>query len=237
MTELKNLKLFSTHPHPCGYLEEEEATTVFVDPRLNLNADIYNSLSRIGFRRSGKHIYRPNCSQCQACVPLRINVANFTPSRGQKRCAKRNADLDIEIVKSINSDEHYALYENYIAHRHSDGDMYPPSRAQYSEFLCSTWGITRYVEFRNPEGNLIAIAVCDMLQDGISAIYTFFDPCQHQRSLGAFAILFQISWAKQLNLSFVYLGYWIKRCEKMRYKTDYKPYELLIDNQWIESEN
>lgn len=236
LAELKDLKLYSTHPHPCGYLDGEEATTLFIDPQLRLDGEVYSSLSMIGFRRSGTHVYRPHCAYCQACIPMRVNTSEFRARRNQKRCAKRNEDLSVRVLESINTDAHYSLYEKYITLRHADGDMYPPSRKQYDEFLCPAWGTTRYLEFRDPDDTLVAVAVCDVLQDGVSAIYTFYDPDYDHRSLGVFAVLFQISWAKQLKLPYVYLGYWIKRSDKMRYKADYKPHELFINNQWVSND-
>lgn len=232
MSDLSTLKLYATAPHPCSYLDGEEATTVFIDPAAQIDQALYTELSQLGFRRSGSHLYRPHCANCQACISCRIPVRSFRPSRSQKRCEKRNLDLDIRWVSSIRSDEHYLLYENYINTRHSDGDMYPPSREQFETFLSSEWGATDYIEYRL-QGRLIGVAVCDRLQDGLSAVYTFFDHTFHKRSLGAYAILLQIDKARQLGLSYVYLGYWIKECQKMSYKTQYRPLELLVNKRWV----
>lgn len=232
MSDLSNLKLFATAPHPCSYLEGEEATTVFIDPKAAIDTPLYTELSQMGFRRSGEHLYRPHCANCQACVSCRIPVALFRPSRSQRRCLSRNQDLDIGLVDSIATDEHYQLYEDYIQRRHRDGDMYPPSRAQYESFLSRAWGLTRYLEYRHQD-RLVGLAVCDLLEDGLSAIYTFFDPSEHSRSLGAFAILSQIEKARQLNLPYVYMGYWIRQCQKMSYKTHYRPLELLVNKRWL----
>lgn len=155
----------------------------------------------------------------------------FKPSRSQKRCLKRNRDVKVLLVHAIDSDEHYQLYERYICERHADGDMYPPSRKQFAEFLSSEWGITHFLEFRLDTA-LIGVAVYDRLDNGISAIYTFFDPDESARGLGTFAVLQQIILAKEAQLPFVYLGYWIKECAKMKYKKDYKPLELYVNQQW-----
>jgi len=138
----------------------------------------------------------------------------------------------MNIVSSIKTDEHYALYERYICLRHSDGDMFPPSREQYDDFLSSEWGVTRYLEFRL-SGRLIAVAVSDRLDQGLSAIYTFFDPDEEARSLGVLAVMRQIDLARSLGLPYVYLGYWIKECEKMRYKNQYRPLQAYINNTWL----
>lgn len=232
MTDLSHLRLFATQPHPCSYLENQQATTVFVDPEANIDRFIYTELSHMGFRRSGAHLYRPHCGQCQACISCRIPVMSFTPSRSQRRCWQRNQDIEVREVDSIQTAEHYALYANYIRQRHRDGDMYPPTEAQYKAFLTSEWGVGYYLEFRL-EGRLIGVAVCDRLGDGLSAVYTFFDPACEKRSLGVFSILTQIRQAARQTLPFVYLGYWIKDCQKMEYKLQYRPIELLINRRWV----
>src|SRR5690606_22555658 len=178
------------------------------------------------------HLYRPQCALCQACISCRIPVDHFYPNRSQRRCWQRNQDLTISVVSNINTDEHYDLYADYIIRRHSDGDMFPPSQTQYEAFLTSEWGVTQYLEFRLKE-KLIGVAVCDRLDDGLSAVYTFYDPDQIRRSLGVFAILAQIDKARALGLPHLYLGYWIKQCEKMRYKIQYRPLELLINRRWM----
>lgn len=232
MTDLSTIKFFATKPHACSYLPDEQATTVFVDPHLKMDGDTYSQLSEFGFRRSGEHVYRPRCELCQACVPIRLPVEGFTPSRSQKRCLKRNGDLTMNLVDSIDTDEHYGLYERYINQRHQDGDMYPARRDQYRDFLTSEWGITRYLEFRQKD-KLVAVSVTDLLSNGVSAIYAFFDPEQPKRSFGVFNIVFLTQWAKSQGLPYVYLGYWIRNCQKMAYKVDYKPFQVLVNNHWI----
>ncbi|MDO3382062.1 arginyltransferase [Gilvimarinus algae] len=232
MSDLSSLKLFATAPHPCSYLAGEEATTVFIDPAARIDQALYSELSQLGFRRSGGHLYRPHCASCQACISCRIPVQLFRPSRSQKRCIKRNSDLDIALVDNIFTDEHYQLYADYIHARHSDGDMYPPTREQFETFLSPEWGATRYIEYRL-KGQLVGVAVCDQLNDGLSAVYTFFDDSQSKRSLGAYAILAQIEKAHALGLKYVYLGYWIRHCRKMAYKTQYRPLEMLVNKRWV----
>ncbi len=232
MSDLSTLKLFATQPHPCSYLDGQEATTVFVDPDAKIDPSLYTQLSQLGFRRSGAHLYRPQCLRCQACVSCRIPVKLFRPSRTQRRCLQRNHDLSLHITYNINTVEHYNLYARYIEGRHQDGDMYPPSEEQYKAFLTSEWGITQYIELRL-EGRLIGLSVCDQLGDGLSAVYTFYDPVEEHRGLGKFAILAQIEKARTMGLDYLYLGYWIKNCEKMNYKTQYRPLELLVNRRWM----
>ncbi len=236
MTTLANLKLFTTHPHKCSYLDKKIATTVFVDPNATINQDVYSRLSEIGFRRSGQHLYRPQCHSCQECVPVRIPAADFKPSRQQKRCLKTNSDIEFSIIDSIDTEEHYSLYERYISIRHQDGDMYPPSRAQYDSFLTSEWNLTKFIEFKL-DSVLIGVAVIDQLDHGISAVYTFFEPELHKRSLGTYAILIEIQLALESGLPYVYLGYWIRQCVKMNYKTKFKPLEVYTDSEWQEFDN
>lgn len=232
MTDLSTLKLFATQPHPCSYIDGEQATTVFVDPEATIDVNLYSQLSLLGFRRSGGHLYRPQCSNCQACMSCRIPVSLFRANRSQRRCWQKNQDISIATANNIDTLEHYNLYSRYIESRHQDGDMYPPSEEQYKAFLTSEWGSTRYLDFRL-DGILIGVSVCDYLEDGVSAVYTFYDATLNERSLGKFAILAQIEKARQLGLSYVYLGYWIKQCEKMNYKTDYRPLELLVNRRWL----
>jgi arginyl-tRNA--protein-N-Asp/Glu arginylyltransferase len=230
--DISSIKLYATHEHPCSYLKDRSATTIFVDPALTMNGRIYSELSDFGFRRSGAHVYRPNCRNCQACIPVRIPVALFQPSRAQRRCIKRNQDVVATLTDSINTDEHYALYASYINSRHSDGDMYPPTRDQYEDFLSSEWGVTRYIELR-AEGRLLGVAVSDQLDQGLSAIYTFFHSNEPSRSLGVLAVLRQVELAQALKLPYVYLGYWIRECDKMRYKNQYRPLDMFINNNWV----
>lgn len=232
VTLLANVRVFATYPHNCSYLAGEQATTLFVDPSTPIDARIYSQLSYIGFRRSGPHLYRPHCAACNACVPARVPVEAFTPNRSQRRILARNADLEARVVESINSDAHFALYSRYIEQRHRDGDMYPPDREQYDSFLTREWGSTSFVEFR-AAGRLLAVAVMDRLENGLSAIYTYYEPAEEKRSLGSFVILWQIERARALALPAVYLGYWIRNCRKMNYKTRFRPIELLANGHWV----
>lgn len=227
----QRLTLLVTRPHPCSYLPEQQASTAFVDPDYQVTPYLFSRLAELGFRRSGTHIYRPQCHDCRACIPARVVVNSFVPKRSHLRCMKRNADLSIRVLDCIDNDACYELFERYINMRHDDGDMYPASREQFREFLCVPWPGTFYLAYYCQE-RLLAVSVCDRFDEGYSAVYTFFDPDEHQRSLGVFAVLNQINRAKADGLKYVYLGYWIKDCAKMKYKTGYRPVELLLNGNW-----
>lgn len=224
--------VYSTYPHKCGYLSNQLATTAFVDPTLPKNNLLYDKLCQEGFRRSGEHIYRPNCHDCQACISVRLPVQQFTPRRSQRRVWQKNQDLTVFATTPIFEPEHFNLYCRYLATRHKNGGMDNPTPNGYMQFLTSTWSHTIFHEFRLEE-QLLAIAVVDYLENGLSAVYTFFDPEYSVRSLGVYAILWQIETAKRLNLNWVYLGYWIKSCQKMDYKMEYQPLEYFSNGTWL----
>ncbi|WP_300729794.1 arginyltransferase [Pseudomonas sp.] len=231
MTELARLKFYATQPHTCSYLPDEQATTLFLDPSQPMDVQVYADLSEMGFRRSGDHLYRPHCLKCDACTAARIPTALFVPNRQQKRIFKRNSDLTVQAVKPSFSEEHFDLYQRYIEQRHADGDMFPPSRDQFSTFLVRDLPFSTFYEFRLDK-RLMAVAVTDVLPNGLSAVYTFYEPAEERRSLGRYGILWQIAEARRLGLDALYLGYWIKNCKKMNYKTEYRPIELLISQRW-----
>jgi arginine-tRNA-protein transferase len=228
---LDALRFFQTPEHECNYLSDREASTVFVDPSAELSSVIYSQLALIGFRRSGRYLYRPRCKSCHACIPIRLSAHDFKPNRSQRRIVNRNQDLTITICDKEFQQEHYELYERYLRSRHTDGGMDDTTPEKYRGFLTCEWMNTQFVEFRL-EGKLIGVAVTDFLPDGLSALYTFFDPDLTKRSLGTFAILWQIDAAKQFDKQWIYLGYWIEESLKMAYKTRFKPYELFINGYW-----
>ena len=230
-SSLRDLKVYTTYPHSCSYLADQEATTLFIDPRQEVDQTLYSNLSLLGFRRSGSHIYRPHCSYCKACIPARIPVNDFKRSRSQRRNWQRNSDLRVERSTDIQDDDCYDLYRRYIEQRHADGDMYPPDREQYESFLNNAWDCTRYFRFYHDE-QLLAVAVVDEMVDGLSAIYTFFEPDGVQRGLGTYAILWQVEKAREMGLEHLYLGYWIENCQKMAYKSEYQPLELFSNSRW-----
>jgi leucyl-tRNA---protein transferase len=234
--DLRYLRLYFTRPHRCSYLPEREAVTSFVDPTLNVSQKLYSHLSRLGFRRSGKFYYAPSCGNCQACVACRIVVDDFRMSRSFRRCLKKSEDLSRTLVSQVSFEEHYPLFNRYIQARHFDGDMYPASREQYEDFLGDGEDITHYLEFRR-NGKLVGCSVADVLDDGLSAIYTYFDPEEKSRSPGTLAILTMVELAREMGLAYVYLGYWIDGCRKMSYKDKFQPLEFYSGHRWLSGEN
>ena len=232
MASLSELRFFTTPAHDCSYLDDRQAITLFVDPLARIDTNMYSALSAVGFRRSGNHIYRPYCQTCSACIPVRIPVADFQLKRRHNRVINKNSDVVVkQIVPTVN-DEYFDLYQKYIVARHADGDMYPAEIEQFESFLVNGREEAIFFEFRiNKE--LLAVAVADRLNHGLSAIYTFFDPEKENRSPGVLAVLHLIEETHRLSLNYLYLGYWIKQCQKMNYKMDYKPIELYINNHWI----
>lgn len=222
---------YTTPPYSCSYLPGRVATTLFADPHVRKDGTLYSVLSAHGFRRSGEHLYRPRCQSCQACVPVRVPVAEFTPRRVQSRTLALNADLALRILPAQYSDEHFELYCRYLRHRHPGGGMDNPSQESYVDFLLSTWAETLLIEFRH-EGRLLAVAVADRMDDALSAVYTFYAPEEARRSLGRNAVLTEIAEARRLGLRWLYLGYWIEDCRKMRYKVEYQPIEYYWDGAW-----
>lgn len=230
--ELGRRQFFITPSHACSYLPGQRANTLFLDPRDTVTPALYQRLTEEGFRRSGSHLYRPHCKSCHACIPTRVPVRQFAPKRRQRRALQRNADLEVRLAPAEFSEEAFALYARYVTKRHGDGDMFPPTRDQFRSFLLSPWSETRFLSLYL-EGDLVCVAVTDQQPGGLSAIYTFFEPTLEHRSLGVVAILQQIALARDLGLDFLYLGYWIRDCEKMRYKTDYRPLQVFVNGGWL----
>ncbi|NQD37828.1 arginyltransferase [Permianibacter sp. IMCC34836] len=225
------IPLFLTPELPCNYLPDRLARTAFVGSEVPMSAELYAALMRQGFRRSGSHVYRPHCAGCQACIPVRIPVADFRPSRSQRRNLAQNADLAVGWERPALAEDHYQLYERYISQRHADGEMYPPSRDQAEQFLLADWSATRLLTLRHDQ-QLLAVLVADVADDGLSAVYSFFAPEQTRRGLGVRAVLALIERARSAGLPYVYLGYYIADCRKMNYKADYQPQQHFRDGEW-----
>jgi arginine-tRNA-protein transferase len=225
------LKFYQDTPHDCSYLEQQQSQNIYPDPNVVMTNALYSQLIQHGFRRSGNHAYRPHCPDCQACVPVRINLKQFKMSRSQRRCFQRNQHLVMSLHPAEFNPEHYELYCRYLAARHINGGMDNPTEQSYRNFLIGEWSDTIFIEFRE-HSQLVAVAVTDSIDDGLSAFYTFFDPELTRKSLGTYAILQQIAEARTQNLSFLYLGYWIENCNKMNYKNSFSALEGYIDQQW-----
>ena len=229
---LNDLQYYITPPHDCSYLENKSARMVFLDPAHRIDVVTLSELSRIGFRRSGDFVYRPECHLCRQCLSCRVPIQDFIMTSAQKKAWKRNQDLQMKIIPSSAANAtHYALYERYINERHADGDMFPASPDQFEKFLVHSCTESIFLELWL-EDRLISVSTCDLMDDGLSAVYTFFDPDESRRSLGVFAILKQIEYAQLQGLEYVYLGYWVPHSNKMNYKSQYIPLEILLDGQW-----
>lgn len=226
-----NIRVYQTADHACGYWPERTARDLVLDPSDPALPSLYGPVLAMGFRRSGRHVYRPNCIDCQACTPVRIPVARFKPSRAQRRCLARNADLSISSRPASRTDESFDLYRRYVSNRHAGGGMDDPSHADFDAFLACAWSQTQFLEFRL-HGELLAIAVTDVLTNSLSAVYTFYTPTDAARGLGTFAILSQVEQARRLGLDFLYLGFWLDRHPKMDYKKNFRPLQFLAGREW-----
>ena len=229
-------EVFLSMPHACSYLPGCTATSLFLDPRQPLDSRQYAAFMRLGFRRSGDLIYRPHCRECNACVPVRVPVNRFQPDRGQRRIWKRNQDLSVVARPPVFQQEHFELYQRYQSSRHPGGGMDDPDPQKYLNFLGSRHIHTVFYEMRLGQ-KLLAVAVTDILPDGLSAVYTFFNPDEKRRALGVYAVLWQIEHARERALSWLYLGYWIKECQKMAYKGRYRPLEVFLQGHWVHLDN
>ncbi len=230
-TQQAGIRVFQTAEHACGYWPERIARDLVLDPADPALPALYDSALAMGFRRSGAHIYRPHCASCRACTPVRIRVADFQPNRAQRRCMQRNRDLRVSTRPALRDDETFALYHRYLASRHPAGGMDNPEPEDFDAFLRCDWSPTCFIELRLGE-ELVGVAVSDLLADSISAVYTYYAPEQQARSLGTYAILAQVEYARQLGLSYVYLGFWLCDHPKMDYKRNFRPLEVLESGHW-----
>jgi arginine-tRNA-protein transferase len=235
---LQKLQFYVTTSYNCGYLPNKLAQSLIASPQHLVDAETYSSLIQQGFRRSGNFAYRPHCENCRECIPVRIILQDFIPNRSQKRAYKQHQNLVTTILPVAFYAEHYALYAAYQKARHTNDELNQDDNAdendveQYRHFLCETNVESVMVEFRENE-QLKMVSVIDLVHDGISAVYTFYETSDAKASLGTFNVLWQIEWAKSLNFPYLYLGYWIKDSKKMAYKQNFMPLEKLIGNEWL----
>ena len=225
------LQFYSTSPYTCSYLPDETARSQVATPTHLITTEVYNELVRAGFRRSGVFSYRPHCDNCRKCVPVRLPVERFSPSRSQQRAWQAHQGLQVRELPLAFHDRHYQLYLRYQSARHAGGGMDQDSHEQYAHFLLQSRVDTRLVEFSDEQG-LCMVSIIDVLGDGLSSVYTFFDPDTVGASYGTFNVLWQLAQCRALGLPYLYLGYWIGESPKMAYKAKFRPIEGLIDGEW-----
>lgn len=228
---LQKLQFYATTPYACGYLEGKLAQSLIAAPHHLIDANTYSGLIQLGFRRSGKFAYRPHCEHCNACVPVRLPVAEFQPTRSQRRAFKQHHSLRTSILPLRFNEEHFALYAAYQTARHNGGGEPQETAEQYRNFLVQSNVESMMIEFRLDDA-LKIVSVVDIVRDGISAVYTFYETADEAASYGTFNILWLVEWCRDLNLPYLYLGYWIAESRKMAYKQNFNPQEGLIEGEW-----
>jgi arginine-tRNA-protein transferase len=228
---LSALHLYLTAPYPCSYLDGFEARSQVATPSFLISTPVYSELVRHGFRRSGSFTYRPRCDSCHQCVPVRVVVDDFQTTRSQRRSYKQHNNLDVTLHALNDKAEYFELYRRYQEARHPDGGMDDDSPEQYRNFLLQSHVDTLLVEFRE-NGVLRMVSVVDVLADGLSAVYTFYDPDIAHASFGTFNVFWQIDLCRKLELPYLYLGYWIADSRKMAYKANFQPLQGLQDGTW-----
>jgi len=228
---IQRLQFYLTAPYPCSYLPDRLARSQVATPAGLVDTPVFSEMARMGFRRSGHYVYRPQCDGCQACIPVRVAIAGFRPRRSQRRNLARNQDVVCTLRPLEYNEEHYILYRRYQAARHAGGGMDTDDREQYRAFLLASQVDSALIEFRL-QGRVVMVSLIDRLLDGLSAVYTFYDPDLAKRGLGVFNVLTQIRLADGMHLPYLYLGYWIKQSPKMAYKSDYRPLEAFRNGAW-----
>ncbi|MDH5602120.1 MAG: arginyltransferase, partial [Gammaproteobacteria bacterium] len=228
---IDEINFYLTPEHECSYLNDRQAITLFVDPNYAVSMKQYSTLAKLGFRRSGSNIYRPHCHDCGLCIPVRVPVEEFKPNRSQRRNLSQNKDISFEEKDAIYNAEHYDLYRRYMTGRHAGGGMDKDEPESYESLIHAAWSESKLLEFRL-ENKLVMVAVIDIFDDGVSAVYTFFEPGLSSRGLGVFGVLSEIDYIKSRNLDWLYLGYWNPKTKKMSYKANYQPIEFFDGQEW-----
>ena len=230
----EKIQFYKTTEYNCSYIDKMDAQSLVVTPYKSIDQNIFQDLIEKGFRRSGQYIYKPSCKSCTACIPIRLSVQKFLSSRSQKRIFKKHKHFDVREVSLAFKQEHFDLYSKYQNKRHSSINNDQNKIDDYNDFLIKSNVNSKLVEFW--DGDILKIvSIIDMMSDGISAVYTFFDPDDEKVSYGTYSIIWLIKWCKTQQLKYMYLGYWIGECNKMKYKTNFKPYELYIKGYWQEN--
>jgi leucyl-tRNA---protein transferase len=235
---IHKLQFYVTTPYKCGYLPNKLAQSLIAAPHHLVDNQVYSGLISQGFRRSGKFAYRPHCEACNACIPVRLILEKFAPSRSQKRAFKQHSDLNVRVLPLQFKQNHFELYSNYQLMRHTDENNISPvepkdEAEQYRQFLCMSNVESLMIEFGDAIGNIKIISVVDVVRDGVSAVYTFYDATEPKASYGTYSIMWLAEWTKSLKLPYLYLGYWIQDSPKMAYKQQFKQQEKLIDGEWV----
>ncbi|MDR3463423.1 MAG: arginyltransferase [Beijerinckiaceae bacterium] len=230
-------QFYLTAPSPCPYLPRREERKVFTHLIGKRAIALNDSLTQSGFRRSQTIAYRPACESCRACVSVRVKVHHFGVSRGMRRILERNADLNATVAVAQPTTEQYSLFRGYLDARHGDGGMADMTVLDYSMMIEDSHVESRVIEYRltGPSGSpgaLVAVCLTDILADGLSMVYSFYEPEEKTRSLGTFMILDHIERARRLDLPHLYLGYWVEGSKKMAYKARFMPQERLGLSGW-----
>lgn len=221
--------------HPCSYLDGREA----IDEgylTLQLSPARYQRLMDLGFRRSGHIVYRPVCQGCQACQPLRVLVEEFKPSKSQRRVLKRNADVVLELGEPSLTPEKLSLYQRYLEFQHP-GTRQDAGLETLRDWLYSSCTATLEACYRDRSGRLVGATILDLCPRALSSVYHFFEPQEAKRSLGVYSVLAEIEFCRAKGLPWYYLGFWVRGCPKMEYKSDYAPFELMVGGRWVRGED
>ena len=227
---LQKIQFYVTAPYSCGYLSNQLAQSLIATPQHLVDGHQYSGLIQQGFRRSGKFVYRPHCENCNACIPVRLPVADFQASRSQKRAYKQHQSLDASVSTLSFDETHFKLYKAYQIARH-EGNAQEETAEQYRNFLVQSNVDSLFISF-TLDGLLKIVSVVDIVEDGVSAVYTFYDSADSKASYGTYSIMWLIDWCKHPKLPYLYLGYWIQDCKKMAYKRNYQPMQILMNNEW-----
>lgn len=226
-------QFYVTAPQPCPYLPGRMERKLFTALQGEGAQRLNDGLSKQGFRRSQNVLYRPSCADCAACLSARIDVADFSPSRTQRRVARRNAGLERQVASPWATEEQYALFRRYLESRHASGGMADMDTFEFAAMIEETPIRTRVVEYLDPEtGALVATSLTDILDDGVSMVYSFFEPDLPKASLGTYLILDHVEIAREIGLPYVYLGYWVPGSDKMGYKAQFSGLEIYRKHRW-----